>query len=365
MKIPTIEAKRRGNGGIFIVRYLYRGRREHYSLGTADEAEKDAMVEEIKYEIRRGIHQPRKKMLFENLLERFLQHQKARVVPTAYAQDLGCGNTLLRAFAGRRVDEIRHQDLEIFMERRKNGEYRSELSKKPKPSNVTINHEMKMMKHMFNQAVLWDMLPTNPLRLVRCLPVLAFRPRYATIDELTKIRDYSSPELWDMVVFELCTAFRPKEIFNLKWNDLDWPQRLITVTDPKNRKPRLIPMNNAVYAVLMQRLQHRFSEYVFPGINGKKRTSLRTAWNATCRRAGVTGLHFYDLRKTFCTVLASEGTDPRTLMDMSGHRDLQSIAPYLAFRTDKKRQALDILDRMLKEIGPKVDQIEVPDEGPT
>jgi integrase len=353
MKTPKVELKPRGNDGTFWVRYTYNGKREHYSLGTADEVKAQEMVEEIKYEIRRGVHQPRKRMIFDNLLVQFLQHQKARNVQTAYARDLTCSKSLLKAFTGRRIDEITHQDLELYMDQRKNGEHRSDKSTKDKPSNVTINHEVKMIKHMFNKAVHWKLLPSNQLQHVRCLSILAFRPRYATGDELAKLRRHASPELWDIIEFDLCTGLRPKELINLKWSDLDWPQRLITVAQPKNRKPRLVPMNDTVYSLLMKRRQNRSSEYVFPGKNGEKRAGIRTAWLAACRRAGIANLHFYDLRKTFCTMLASEGTDLRTIMDMSGHSTLESIEPYLAFRNEKKRQALGILDKMLNEIGPK------------
>jgi integrase len=365
MKTPKVEVKRRGKDGIFWVRYAFNGKREHYSLETADEVKAPEMVEEIKYEIRRGIHQPRKRMIFDNLLELFLQHQKARTVQSSYSRDLTCGKCLLKAFTGRRIDEITHQDLELYMEQRKNGGYRSDKSTKDKPSNVSINHELTMIKHMFNKAVLWKMLPTNQLQSVRCMSVLAFRPRYATEDELAKLQRHASPELWDIIVFQLCMGMRPKELFNLKWCDLDWPQRSITVVQPKNRKPRQIPMNDSVYTLLLKRRQQLSSEYVFPGKNSEKRASIRTAWNAACRRAGINNLHFYDLRKTFCTILATEGFDLRTIMDMSGHSDLESLGPYLALRSEKKRQAVSIFDKLLAEIGPKVDQTEVPREEKT
>jgi len=359
MKTPKVELKPRGNDGTFWVRYTYNGKREHYSLETADEVKAQEMVEEIKYEIRRGIHQPRKRMILDNLLAQFLQHQKARNVQTAYARDLTCSKSLLKAFTGRRIDEITHHDLELYMDQRKNGEHRSDKSTKDKPSNVTINHEVKMIKHMFNKAVLWKLLPSNQLQHVRCLSALAFRPRYVTWDEFVKLERFGSPELIDIMLFDLCTALRPKELFDLKWSDLDWPQRLITVMHPKNRKPRQIPMNDTVYTLLLKRRQQLSSEYVFPGKNGEKRASIRTAWNAACRRAGIVGLHFYDLRKTFCTILVTEGFDFRTVMDMSGHSTLDSMGPYLALRSEKKRQAVSIFDKLLAEIGPKVDQTEV------
>lgn len=365
MKTPKVELKQRGKDGIFWVRYAFNGKREHYSLETADESKAREMVEELKYEIRRSIHQPRKRMIFDNLLVQFLQHQKARNVQTAYARDLTCSKSLLKAFSGRRIDEITHLDLEQYMEQRKNGGYRSDKSTKDKPSNVTINHEVKMIKHMFNKAVLWKMLPSNQLQKVRCMSALAFRPRYVTEDELAKLQRHAAPELWDIIQFDLCTGLRPKELFNLKWNDIDWPQRLITVTQPKNRKPRQIPMNDSVYTLLLKRRQQLSSEYIFPGKDGMKRYCIRTAWNAACRRAGIVNLRFYDLRRTFCTMLVSEGCDFRTVMDMSGHSNLVSMGPYLAVRNDKKRLAVGIFDQLLKEIGPKVDQIEVPDEGPT
>ena len=46
----------------------------------------------------------------------------------------------------------------------------------------------------------------------------------------------------------------------------------------------------------------------------------KTSFNAACRRAGVEGLHFHDLRHTFVTRKVREGWDYKHLMAITSHR---------------------------------------------
>ena len=353
MKAPKIELIQRGSMGVWWLRYSFNGERLHYSLRTSAEREAREEAERIKYEIIHGIHRPCKRMIFDNLIERFLQAQKTHNAECSYKRDRTASKPLLKAFSGWRIDDITHLDLEGYMANRLDGKLNYEGSIRKAPGKNTVNHEVMMLKHMFNQAVDWGWLQTNRLHKVKLFSLPAFRPRYMTKDELEKLQRHSHPELWDIIVFNLSTGLRPKEIFNLKWSDIDWPQQMITILNPKNRNPRMIPMNNAVAELLLKRKQNLNSDYIFANAKGKKRTTVRTAFNAACRRAGIIDLRFYDIRKSFCTWLVTEGIDIRTVQDLSGHLNLESLEHYLAFRSDKKRQAVGVIDKLLEGIGPK------------
>jgi integrase len=357
MKAPKIELRQRGSKGVWWARYSCNGERLHYSLQTSDAEEAREEAETIKYEIKRGIHRPFKRLIFDNLLARYLEAQRARNAEKSYKRDITNSKPLLKAFAGHRIDDIDHSALEYYMAKRLDGELNPDDHRRKTPSKCTINHEVVMIKHMFNKAVEWKLLMVNPLRAVKLFRLPAFRPRYVTIEELEKIKRHACPELWDIIIFFVSTGMRPKEIFSLKWSDLDWPQRMLTVQNPKNRYPRIIPLNDHVYNLLLKRNQNRTSDFVFMGRYGGKRETVRTAFKAACRRAGIEGLRFYDLRKSFCTLLMTEGVDIRTVQDLSGHRAIESLEHYLAFpRMKLKRDAVSVIDRLLEKVdqsGPK------------
>ena len=56
-------------------------------------------------------------------------------------------------------------------------------------------------------------------------------------------------------------------------------------------------------------------------------------WEATCQAAGITGLHFHDLRGTTVTLLAEAGCSVPEIAAITGH---------------SLRSAQDILDKYLK-----------------
>ena len=54
----------------------------------------------------------------------------------------------------------------------------------------------------------------------------------------------------------------------------------------------------------------------------------RTAFVAACRRAGLTDLHFHDLRHTFVTRKVREGWDYKRIMAITGHKTFAVFQRY-------------------------------------
>jgi integrase len=69
------------------------------------------------------------------------------------------------------------------------------------------------------------------------------------------------------------------------------------------RQPRILPISTRQRALL--ELRHHDSTgyefgrdaFVFGSALGEPVASVDTAWRAACRRAGIVGLHFHDLRR--------------------------------------------------------------------
>ena len=67
---------------------------------------------------------------------------------------------------------------------------------------------------------------------------------------------------------------------------------------------------------------------MFASRAGKRLTSIKTAWNALCERASVPQARFHDLRHTFTTRMLEAGVDVRTIMAVTGHKDVSMFARY-------------------------------------
>jgi integrase len=117
-------------------------------------------------------------------------------------------------------------------------------------------------------------------------------------------------------------GMRRRTLFGLKWRDVDFRKRLITVSADisKSRKRQIIPMNGVVTAHL-KAIQRRPEEYVF-----------HCGWNWQRYRMGLFKLQslagidkaerfqLHRLRKTCATVLWAK--DPGAAQLMLGHASL-------------------------------------------
>jgi len=339
MKVPKITLYQRGKCGVWWVRYSFNGERFHYSLGMVDERGARKELARIKYEIECSLHHPRKRMIFDNLLKEYLKWARNKEV-SSYKRDLTSSKPLLAKFSRLRID----------------GKLRIDgVSRKPTVSKGTVNREIIMLKHMFKKAVQWGYLSETPFTNLELQKEPAPRTRYATADEWPRLLSACTAEMRNVVVFARFTGMREGEIFNLKWSDIDWQHESITITKCKNNTPRTIPLTKALCRQLRPRHRQARSIYVFPGKEGR-RTTLRTAFNGACRRAGIENFRFHDLRHTFASDLVNKGIDLMTIMKLMGHKSIQSTMRYAHLQKKRLREAMEQTSEPPGDDGPNLAQ---------
>jgi integrase len=160
-------------------------------------------------------------------------------------------------------------------------------------------------------------------------------------------------------VLALHTAMRRSEIRLLRWRQIDWEKRTVTVGVSKTAAGagRLIPLNTNAFDTLGQWAK-RFptaqpEHYVFPGCEHtqvdptRPTQGWRTAWRHALKRAGF-HCRFHDLRVTCITKLAESQTSDMTIMAIAGHVSRRMLEHYSRIRMDAKRTALDSRSRSRK-----------------
>jgi len=79
---------------------------------------------------------------------------------------------------------------------------------------------------------------------------------------------------WPEVCLDLSTVLRVSEMIRLKWIDVDFEHRCLTVRRSKSGRPRVVPLNrSAVLALRVQRRRSGRFTYVFPA---------RQTWRGGC-----------------------------------------------------------------------------------
>jgi integrase len=120
------------------------------------------------------------------------------------------------------------------------------------------------------------------------------------------------------------TGMRAGEIVSLRWEDIDMTNTVVRLGMTKNGDRRIVPLTEAAVAAI--------NSLPRP-IQGGRITSfydsrgLSAAFRRTCERAGITDLHFHDLRHEAASRLAPR-MPVATLAKIMGWKTVQMAMRY-------------------------------------
>ena len=203
-------------------------------------------------------------------------------------------------------------------------------------SNSTVNRYMTALGNAFTVATNeWEWIHENPMRKISKLSEPRGRVRFLDDEERERLLEAckasSNPHLHTLVVLALSTGARHGELINLRWSDVDWQRRVITLHDTKNKERRLLPLVH--YALeLMEthsKVRNIASDLVFPSpSNPQKPWDSRSVWEATLKRANIQNFRFHDLRHSCASYLAMNGASLAEIAEVLGHKTLQMVKRY-------------------------------------
>lgn len=364
MKVPKIELYQRGRNGVWWVRYSWRGKRWHYSLGTKDKAVAEREAKKIKFGIEEKIHRPKQRVIFDNLWIRYKKEEWPEKQPSSQMRDRTSIKFLHAFFTGRRIDEDTFREqVRQYRTRRLDGSLRIKgVSKRKKLSASTVNREIALLKRITSLAVYeWQLLDRNPLERFPMLKEKR-RKRAVTPDEWQRLIAAANPELRDFLMFARFTGIRygivAHGILSLKWSDIDFETWQINVPDSKIGEGRTVYMDETIYKILCRRKQKAKSTYIFPGQDGNRRSSFNAAFKVAMRRSGIKDLRVHDLRHQFGSDKKSEGAVTEDLAEIMGHKSIKTTRRYGKPNEARLRKIMKSRPNPKKKSGPKVDQFE-------
>lgn len=203
-------------------------------------------------------------------------------------------------------------------------------------SNSTINRYMTALGNAFTVATNeWEWMEENPMRKISKLSEPRGRVRFLDDEERERLLDACkasvSPYLHTLVVLALSTGARQGEILNLRWNDVDWQRRVITLHDTKNNERRLLPLVHYALQLMEEhnKVRNITSDLVFPSPSKPQIPwDSRSAWEAALKRANIDNFRFHDLRHSAASYLAMNGASLAEIAEVLGHKTLQMVKRY-------------------------------------
>lgn len=216
----------------------------------------------------------------------------------------------------------------------------------------SINKKVTLLRRVFNWAIKVDEvnMSINPLTLLprdyaKKKGESMERERRLLPGEEERIRAVLNP--WEELFFDtaLETAMRMSEILRIRWEDINLQKRTIFLRHTKNGHKREVPISTVLLKKLLSvqageaPYQDARNDFLFPFNKGgtvpkmKLVVSVSTHWKRLFAKAGITDLHFHDLRHEAISRLYERTTmTDLEISKISGHRCIGMLARYANLR---------------------------------
>jgi integrase len=247
--------------------------------------------------------------------------------------------------------------------------FRASETKRVSPA--TVNHGIKVLRMIFEDAKRDGILADNPADCVK--PVRRDdRPsrRPLTLPEIKRILAIANSEWRSLILFGLYTGQRLGDLARLTWANVDLQRSEVRLATSKTGRWQIIPMapplQRHIKSLLagddscqpLHPLAHRtvsksgkvgtlsrqFSELMArAGLVGPKRHRKSFDRNGRDGRRTMSGISFHSLRHTATSLLKNAGVPSAIVQDIIGHESAAISANYTHIDEATKRTALAAL----------------------
>lgn len=229
-------------------------------------------------------------------------------------------------------------------------------------SAATVRGVYRLLTAGFKAAQDEGLIRKNPCRKIQ-IEQETEQQRVLNRSEQDIIRNNASiPDL--PVLMSLYTGMRLGEICALKWIDINWENRTVTVcrTAQRIRKTnggtklmigptkslgscRTLPLPDFLLSQLKMMWQESQSEYVFSENNrAAEPRTIQRRFIKLAGELGISNVHFHTLRHSFATRLIELGVDIKTISTLLGHSSVKiTLDIYVHSMLSSQRIAIDRL----------------------
>jgi integrase len=201
-------------------------------------------------------------------------------------------------------------------------------------SNGTINRRLCIIKAVAKFAWRKGWTEENLSAKIQLLPEKKYQRREVT-PEMARllIEKANTPRAKALIAFSAYTGLRLGEVLKLKPENIKG--NVLSVLDTKNGTDRYIP--------ILDGLKPHLGQLPF----GAGWRNVYRGWESARKRAKL-DIRYHDLRHMVGTALHESGENQRTIMDILGHKSVQTSARYIHPSVEGNRKALE---RALSKLG--------------
>jgi integrase len=207
---------------------------------------------------------------------------------------------------------------------------------------TTANDYARIISIIFNYAIQLEIIMRNPMRHVDKITSQIRQVKW-TNEHLKAFLHvaysdfrYRNIGLIVHMAYEWCQ--RIGDIRIIKWDAIDLAEQRVTITQSKRGATVHLPLTKSLTMMLAdQKKDFGFQDYVVPNVRASDGTLVPYANTAISGLINEVkelaqlpkDIKAWDLRRTGITELVEAGADSFHIMQVSGHKNINSVRPYL------------------------------------
>ncbi|MGA2463338.1 MAG: site-specific integrase [Thermodesulfobacteriota bacterium] len=262
-------------------------------------------------------------------------------------------NAVSDYFKDKRLSQITPLDIEQFKKQRKETPVRGGKIR----SDVSVNRELEVLRHMLNKAIEWGMLDENPFTRFK-YPIFFEkrndRVRFLEEGEIKKLLEVSSLYLANLIKGAIFTGLRKGDLFNLKWSDVNLERGFLNYREQKKREKLGFKYLNGDMIDLLMQIPKGEGDYIFLGPDGKPLKDIRGSFHTALKKAGIKDFRWHDLRHTSASHLLMRGASMKAVQEHLGHTTIAMTQRYSHLSRDFQKEEVNRLNGLCGESGKKL-----------
>lgn len=264
----------------------------------------------------------------------------------SWRNDVSRVRTLLQRFGGKTFAQISPLAIEKYKSDRRKTTVVFKLKPARERSLASVNRELELLSRIFTRAMELKLTATNPCDQVKLFELSNKRRRYLLDEEEPRLLaacEGTLAHLRRMIIVAVRTGMRRSDQLNLRKSQVDFQRGVIWVPNAKTGKEYPLNMSAELREIMLALVRENpTSEYVFVNTDtGRPYIDLKKGFAKACSKAGITDLHWHDLRHTFGTRLAEAGYSEATIAELMGHADRKTTGRYTHATDRTRREAVE------------------------
>lgn len=252
------------------------------------------------------------------------------------------------------LETLRPLDIQNYVTyKRKNGR---KDGKEGGLGKASVRKHLNIIKQALNDAVLLELLPSNPALPIRMKKSTSIteEAKFITHGKAQAVLDaLDGHALHDLVMVTLYYGLRRSEVLGLKWSAIDFDKETLSICHTvvkgssivaKDRTKtessrRTFPLLPEIKEMLLNRKETARSEYIFVWDDGRlfRPDYVTRGFQRAIKRKGLEHLRFHDLRHATATILFDKGWQLADVQHWLGHTDIETTKNiYIAYSRGRK-----------------------------